>query len=108
MGLKRIGKALFVALIALIVQSSLSLADLESIAPEAIDTGHEAAQVSLTTDRTVGFVPMKLNLSGTVQTRAGDLLPVSSEQKIRVVVESARLRVNNSMTITNMMPDYHY
>lgn len=108
MGFNRLGRIVFIGVIAIITLQSLSRADLESIPSQSIDPVREPAQVSLTADRLVGFVPMKLNLSGTVLTRTGDLLPVSSEQKIRVVVESARVRVHNSMTITNMMPDYHY
>jgi hypothetical protein len=106
MGFTQLGRAAFLGLIAIIAFQSMSNADVETIAP--VEAAKMPAQVSLTADRTVGFVPMKLNLSGTVQTKAGDLLPVSSEQRIRVVVESARVRVHNSMTITNMMPDYHY
>jgi len=97
-----------VGIVGMAFLASAALADMAAtyLPPEG-DDGH-LVKIRLTADRQFGFVPMQVNLSGMAQTQDGDLLPISGGQRIRLVVESPKLTVQSSLTVTRFMPDMHY
>jgi hypothetical protein len=86
-----------VGILGLAVLASTSLLADTAVAfvpPE--ESAFEAANVKLMADRQFGFAPLKIHLSGMLQSREGDLFPLDGEQRVRLVVESPFLHVQNS------------
>jgi len=65
-------------------------------------------KMKLQADKRFGFAPMTVNLSGMIETRDGNLLPVSGGQDIRLVVESPYLHVQSSVPVSTLVSDVHY
>jgi hypothetical protein len=65
-------------------------------------------QVMLAADRSFGFAPMLVSLSGMLRQQNGNLLPMNGGQQIRVIVESPFLRVQNSSSVSPLMSALHY
>lgn len=70
--------------------------------------GPDLNRMKLQADKRFGFAPMTVNLSGMIETKSGDLLPVMGGQDIRLVVESPFLNVQSSVPVSNLVSDIHY
>jgi len=95
-------------IVGLAIMTSGAIADTAALYLPDQDKTDPGVRVKLSADRMFGFVPMTVNLSGMVQTREGDLMPVNGGQTIRVVVESPLLQVQSSENVTAIANDMHY
>ncbi len=86
-----------------------ALADMALVSlPREVAAFAEPVRVKLAADRMYGFAPMMVNLSGMVQTKGGDLIPVNGGQQVRVVVESPLLVAQSSGIVTQIVSGLHY
>jgi len=65
-------------------------------------------QVKLSADRLFGFAPMTVNLSGMLEEKDGNLVPMNGGQQIRVIVESPFLRVMSSNNSSSVLSGLHF
>jgi len=90
------------------IPSNGTFADTAATYLPPVEGGPDVTRMKLQADRGFGFAPMTVNLSGMLETREGDLKPISGWQDIRLVVESPFLHVQSGVPVSNVVSDLHY
>lgn len=66
------------------------------------------ASAKLVADRPFGFVPLTVNLSGMLQARNGDLLPIPTNGTVTLLVESPFLQMHSVAGSYQIGTDYRF